>query len=251
MAINMSDEIIKILINYIVIPSTVTAILVFVLKKYLSTAVDHYFQEKITLFKHQLDLTTEAEKFNYQRKIQDFSLYTIKKHEKYVTLYELILEAESKICGIYGFKSVPTYQEYNEKDIRKVMTDENFPEGKIDEIFDIWKNQSKDEAIKAMRKFFRLVNVQKASNSFNAFKNQYLFSKLYLSETIDKKISEIIRTLSAVLAHYETFEQFPFEVRREMKEEIREATKLQESVRHQIVELTELLKKELAVGYYN
>jgi len=247
----MSEEVLKILINYVAIPSIVTTILVFVLKKYLSNKVDHYFQEKITLFKHQLDLSTEAEKFNYQRKIQDFSLYTVKKHERYVSLYELILEAESRICGIYGFKSVPTYQEYNEKDIRKIMTDENFPEGKIDEIFDIWKNQGKDSAIEAMRKFFRLVEVQKASNSFDAFKRQYVLSKLYLSDSIDNKISEIIGTLAAVLAHYESFAQLPFEVRREMKEEIRESAKLQESVRPQIEELTELLKKELAVGYYN
>lgn len=247
----MTEDVIKILINYVAVPSVVTTILVFVLKKYLSNKVDNYFQEKITLFKHQLDLSTEAERFNYQRKIQDFNLYTVKKHEKYVSIYESILEAESRICGIYGFKSVPTYQEYNENDIRKIMTDEKFPEGKINEIFEIWRNQGKDEALKTMRKFFRLIEVQKASNSFNAFKYQYIISKLYLSETIDKKITEIIGTLAAVLAHYETFEQLPFEARREMKEEIKEATKLQESVRPQIEELTELLKKELAVGYYN
>lgn len=123
----MENELIKILINYIAIPSVVTTILVFVLKRYLSNKVDHYFQEKITLFKHQLDLSIEAEKFNYQRKIQDFSLYTVKKHEKYVSLYELLLDAESRICGFYGIKSVPTYQEYNEKDIRELMNNENFP----------------------------------------------------------------------------------------------------------------------------
>lgn len=102
-----------------------------------------------------------------------------------------------------------------------------------------------------MEKFLRLVEIQKASNSFNAFKNQYVFSKLYLSESIDKKISEIVGTLAAVLGHYESFEQFSFEVRQKMTEEIKEANKLQQRVRPQIVELMELLKKELAAGYYN
>lgn len=91
----------NIIINFIAIPSIVTAILSFILKEYLSNKIDSYFQTKLVSFQHQLDLSTEAEKFNYQRKIQDFNLYTNKKHEKYIELYEIVLEVKSNIYNFH------------------------------------------------------------------------------------------------------------------------------------------------------
>jgi hypothetical protein len=247
----MLDDVLKIFLNYIAIPSIITTILTFVLKKYLSDKVDHYFQEKLTLFKHQLDLSTEAERFNYQRKIQDFNLYTVKKHEKYVRLYELLLESEARICGIYGFKTELTYQEHNESDVRRIMTEEKFPEGKIEEIFKIWKNRGKEDAIKEMKIFFRLIEIKRADNSFWALKNHFVISKLYLSDIIDSKFDSLLTSLGSLLANYETVEQIPFEVRRESKELIKEGGEIRKTIRPQIEELTSMLKKELSVGYYS
>lgn len=93
------------LINYIGIPSIVTTI-----------------------------LSLEAERFNYQRKIQDFTTFTVTKHAKYIRLYELLLEAEARICEFYGAKSYLTYEEYDESDIRRIMTEGKFSNGKIEEI---------------------------------------------------------------------------------------------------------------------
>jgi hypothetical protein len=247
----MFNEILNIVLNYIAIPTVVTTIIIFILKKYLGDKVDHYFQEKITLFKHQLDLSTEAERFNYQRKIQDFTLYTVKKHENYVRLYELLLEAESRILGIYGFKTEPTYQEHNEADFRRIMTEEKFPEGKIEEVFSIWKNRGKEDAIKEMKKFFRLIEIQKADNSFWLLKNHFTTSKLYLSDTIENKFNSFLSSLGSLLANYETVEQMPFEVRREERSLIDEGTKIRKTIHPQVEDLTTLLKKELSVGYYS
>jgi hypothetical protein len=222
----MFDELLKIVLNYIAVPAVVTTIIIFILKKYLGDKVDHYFQEKITFFKHQLDLSTEAEKFNYQRKIQDFNLYTVKKHENYIRLYELLLEAESRILGIYGFKTELSYQEHNEADFRRIMKEEKFPEGKIEEIFSIWENRGKEDAIKEMKKFFRLIEIKKADNSFWTLKNHYMLSKLYLSDTIETKFDSFLSSLGSLLANYETVEQMPFEVRKEAKDLIDEGTEI-------------------------
>jgi len=246
----MCSDILEIVLNYVAIPTVVTATIIFILKKYLGDKVDHYFQEKITLFKHQLDLSTEAERFNYQRKIQDFNLYTIKKHENYIRLYELLLEAESKILGIYGFKTDLTYQEHNEADFRRIMTEEKFPEGKIEEVFSIWEKRGKEEAIKEMRKFFRLIELKKADNSFWSLKNHFALSKLYLSDTVEKKLNDFLSSLGNLLANYETIEQMPWEARKTNKDIIDEANKIRKTIHPQIEVLTQLLKKELSVGYY-
>jgi len=247
----MLNDILKIVLEYFAIPTLVTTIIIFALKKYLGDKVDHYFQEKITLFSHQLDLATEAERFNYQRKIQDFNLYNVKKHENYIRLYELLLEAESRILGIYGFKTELAYEEHNEVDFKRIMTEEKFPEGKIEEIFGIWKNRGKEDAIKEMKKFFRLIEIKKADNSFWALKNHFMISKLYLSDTMDVKFDSFLTSIGSLLATYETIEQIPFEIRREEKSLIDNGMEIRKTIRPQAEELTSLLKKELSAGYYS
>lgn len=243
------DNILKLVLGYFAAPSITAAIVLFVLKKYLGDRVDHYFEEKLTMFKHQLDLSTEAERFNYQRRIQEFNLYTVKRHENYLRLYELLLETESKILGIYGFRTELTYQEHNREDIRRVMTDARFPQGKIEEILAIWENREKSEAVKEMKRFFRLIEMKQADNSFIALKNHYIVCKLYLSNLVDTKLDAVITALGDLLSNYETVEQIPSEIRRGNSSLIDEGRKIRKTIHPQIEELTVQIKKELSVGY--
>src|ERR1035438_4153898 len=159
----------------------VVGLIYFIGEKFLSTKIENIFNKKLEEYKHQLNLSTESAKFDFQRKIQDFSLYNRKKHKTYLKLHRILLESEARICGLYGGQSELTYQEHNEKDIRKLMETENFPEGKIEEIFQLWQYKGKESAINEMKKFLRIIEVKKADNSFILLKNHYWNSKLYFS----------------------------------------------------------------------
>jgi hypothetical protein len=55
-----------------------------------------------------------------------------------------------------------TYEEYNEVDIRRIMEKNNFPEGKISDVFHTWKQESRYAAIEKFKSFKRLVEFQQA-----------------------------------------------------------------------------------------
>ena len=232
------------------IPPLMVSLYFFILRKYFGSKIDFGFNKKLEEFKNQLLISTESAKFNFQRKIQDFNLYTVKKHEHYVKLYELILITESRITSIYGFKSIPTYEEYNQKDLREVMVNNNFPDGKINEIFEVWEKKGKEDALDKLKKFMRLVEMQKANNSFWDAKNHYSISKLYLSKAVNKKLHATLGSLGSLLAHYQTLEEMSFEAQQESMDFTKKGNKIRNSIKPQIDELTYELKKELSIGYY-
>ncbi|MCE1166338.1 MAG: hypothetical protein LWX07_13150 [Bacteroidetes bacterium] len=221
------------------------------LKHYLSKKIGSYFDEKLVRYKHELGLITEGEKFNYQRKIQDFSLYTVKKHEKYVRLHELMLWAEGRIISLFGFRTAPTYEEYNKQDIEKVMHDEDFPIGKRDAIFHLWETSGKESAIKELRSFLRVIQFSKANIALIEFKNEILFSKLYLSRELTDKVEECYKLLADILNKYEDMEdnrRYNQGFNSELRRETRKLEKQLADVRDGIIGL---YKKELSVGYYS
>jgi len=228
----------------------VIGVVYFIAKKYLGSKIENIFNKKLEKYKQQLDLSTESARFDFQRKIQDFSLYTVKKHKTYLKLHKLLLEAEAHICGLYGGGTELTYQEHNEKDIRNLMENENFPEGKIEEIFNVWNQRGKDSAIKRMKNFLRIIEVQKADNSYIFLKNYFWNSKLYFSKKVEEKSNEIVNLLGSLMAHYETLERMSFETKRKQKDSIERADEIKSKVRPSIDELILIIKSELAVGYY-
>lgn len=197
-----NSEWLNFITNFIAIPVAVIIFLYKGFRKILYKKIDHYFREKITLFKHQLDLTAEAEKFNYQRKIQDFSLYTTKKHEKYIKIYEFALETKSKIY--------------------------NFHIG----------TESKENKLRSI------------SDSFTNFKNYYDSSKLYLTNSIDKKLNELLNIFTLMVTSYQSSEFFTSDDKRNLENRTIDVNKILGEIEDQLSELTILLKGELSVGYY-
>jgi len=83
------------------IPPAIVALIFFVLRKFLGGKIDFNFNKKLAEFNNQLQISTESARFDFQRKIQDFNLYTVKKHEKYIKLYELVLEVKYTIDNFH------------------------------------------------------------------------------------------------------------------------------------------------------
>ena len=52
----------------------------------IQSRISHKYQKAIESYKHELNTINEQQKFNYQRWITDFGLFTQKKHEAYAEL---------------------------------------------------------------------------------------------------------------------------------------------------------------------
>lgn len=74
----------------------VTGVAIFLIKTY----VKNLFNRNIESYKVELTKSLKDVEFDYQRKFEDFSLYTQKRHQIYAEIYRLIQQASSELSEV-------------------------------------------------------------------------------------------------------------------------------------------------------
>jgi hypothetical protein len=214
-------------------------------KKY----VDQHFNEKLENHKHELQQITEFNKFDMQRKFQDFTLFTTKRHEAYVVLYDLYLTAEGMSRGLMGFRQVPDYIRYNAKELEHSLKARGLSQVKIEQFVESWDNE-KEHKVDELKEYIQSFEIRSAMDAATAVSNKYLISRLYLSD----EVSTICETLTKAIRGYnfdlENFydKNYPIEERRRVRESM---SKNETQIEQSLQELKEQMQKELSVGYYD
>ncbi|MCK9211677.1 MAG: hypothetical protein M0P61_12640 [Ignavibacteriaceae bacterium] len=235
--------------DYILIPlgsTCVPIILFFVFKKYFGGIIDKVFKEEIEIFKQKLKLATEEVRFDYQRKIENYTLYIQRKHKKYCKFYELLLIAESKVNSLFGLGSSPTFKEFNQSDFIELLTRNNFTKGKIDEII-LLLDSSRESAIKEIRKMLRLKELRDSEKSVFKVRDYYWLSKFYLTNEVDELAKESTEKLIKLQVKYEIMDELPYGSTDRM-DFSNEANILKKDLEKLLPQLLELMKKELLLG---
>src|SRR6266446_558217 len=98
------------------------------------------FDRELEEHRHRLRLDAEAVRAEHQRRLHDFSLYSVKKHEVYAELYRLILVADGSAGHLSGGRIVPSYQDYSADDIRAVMEGAGFTGPQREAVLRDWDN---------------------------------------------------------------------------------------------------------------
>ncbi len=182
------------------------------LKKKISVRVNEETQKNLSRFQHALDTKLEDHKsalqrvasetqFDYQRRIQDFNLYTSRKHEIYPEVYKKIFEAESNLLQIYGVKYYPDFNQWSISEIEQNLSEFHVPQGHLTRIIQMW-NTNKQNAIQELIKIYNEIEKNRAYNSFDAAKNTWLLSSLYLSKIANKLCEILFQKLASYMVSY-------------------------------------------------
>lgn len=185
--------------------------------------------------KQKLNVHTENLKFDLQKKIHDYGLYSGKRHEIYPELFKLLLLADGNVHGLYGFRRNLSFSEFNEDDIKVFMQARKISEGKQREILNLW-NLRKDDAIDELEAYLRVLEIQDARKSLIEAKNFLLLSDLFLSELVSQKSDELFGALNKILV----FIEFP------SPGDYRERDKISEEVKGLFADLKMLMRKDLS-----
>ncbi|WP_091019924.1 hypothetical protein [Paenibacillus amylolyticus] len=212
--------------------------------------VDQRFLEKLEHHKHELQGIMEFNKFDLQRKMQDFNLFTTKKHEAYTTLYKLFLEADGYAGSIMGYRQVTDYKKYSYDEVSRLFDEYNI--GDIDKspILDNWDNRHSDDSVIGNLRYVMnrtLVNV--AKDYQRKAQNEFYYSKLYLSEKVDEIYYELSNCLKFNITDIEVYHCGTND-----QHVLSEALKNINSNNQKISALFKTLKltmqEELSIGYY-
>jgi hypothetical protein len=173
----------------------------FIVYLVIRKGIDNFYSRNQERYKHSLELITEGAKYDYQKKLSDFNLYVQKKHQIYSELYRLIIIAEGKTQSINGLKYVPTFQGWNQDDIKKYISKMDIPDGDAAEIIRLWKEDEKS-ALSKLKPYMRLTDITNARISFQEAKNYYWLSIIYLSDNISRECKILIDKIGALQINY-------------------------------------------------
>lgn len=238
------------IIGSIVTSGIVTTLIIFLFQHLTKNSINHYFDKKIKQYEHNLNLKSEQAKFDYQRKIQDFNIYTTNKHKSYIELYEQLLKAYTSVTTLTGLIYTPTFEEYNNNDLLKYLQERKIPEGKINEILNLW-DKDNDRAKEEILKYNHLRDVSLARNNLLEAQNIYWRAQLYFSEDVINKTKIVIDKLWKIQIYEQNIlNPQTRDMYREENSIIKEIGAAREELPNKLDMLIKDMKRELSVGYY-
>lgn len=233
------------------IPTLFIGISTFFIKKYLEKRLSHSFDQKLKDHEQNLSFIAETQKFDFQRRIQDFGLYTQKKHEVYLEMNRLAFKALGSIGGLMGFRTELTYEEYSWDDLLRIMKRDKFPDGKIEDIHTSFLEE-REEGIQKMKSFYRLIEFQESENSYLEFQDFYRLNKIYLSDDVESNTENILLNLNETLSNRKvSFNFHTGKYDRTSSELTVNSHKTQQKAKSLIEEQIRIMRKELSIGYYS
>ena len=123
------------------------------------------------------------------------------------------------------------------------------PSGRVDELINFW-NKNKTEAEKEIYKCITLKEELDAENAFIEMKNVFWKSQLYMTEALSSKIQSHITQLNEL--YYNCKSEYTEYMEPKERAALRKTNmQLKNDLDMQFQDIANLMKTELAVGYYS
>ncbi|MDM8151631.1 hypothetical protein [Priestia megaterium] len=180
----------------------------------------------------------EKHKHILQKKVQDFSLYNVKRHESYAELYKLIKNAEGRLMSLSGVRTSNSFSDFNSEDVQKYLEEFNTPKKKILEIVKLWDENKETLAIKEIGEYEKIRDVRKAKETYGAARNYWLEHELYFEAEMNNRIEDYFTSLNKLLFYID----FPSD----KLEEIKKRDMIKEDTQNKLSNLKDQMTKELS-----
>ena len=233
--------------NSLIIPAItstgVVGLWYLVLQKVISGKVDFHFNMKLQDHRHDLNTISESLRYDYQRKLEDFNLFTTKKHAIYMKLYELLHIAFGKVGNLTGNRRILTLKDHDKSDIEKYMDGIKIPNKIKSQVLGMWET-NQDSAIGKIREYERAFEIQDARFAIMEARNYSITNKLYLSDLVFNKVSEAANEMVSL----HSIHLFPDSTQGSKDSD--QILTFNQEISVFIDEITKSMRDEIAVGYY-
>ncbi|MGG7221302.1 hypothetical protein ACQXR1_13460 [Bacillus sp. ATD] len=219
-----------------------TGIAIFLIKTY----VNNLFNKNIESYKVELTKSLKDVEFDYQRKFEDFSLYTQKRHQVYAELYRIIQQALRELKDAMNILEETALPDSMSKEtLYKVLVKEKFDEEEIDEILAGW-NFDPFKTIDTARIIIDEKRIKKANNATQQAWRFFMENELYISDEIADLTQEILRAINDMYAtEYVSLKYTDGEEAKWNKH-----IENDRFIKGKLKEVKEQMKEELSIGYY-
>lgn len=224
----------------ILVLPTCYLVMKFLSKKY----VDNYFNQRLEKYRSELKMFEKQLEFNYSKKGVAFGIFFNKKHESYITYYDLISKANGQVRSLYGFRKVASIELMKVQDIAETMRNAGCSEAITSDYVDRIEKQGISAVKDDINKMLRSFEFNSAENACYSAKNHLILSRLYFDKALYDLCISLSFELHSLHSNYEISFQIPGSANLE------EQKKHIQNIDQKMEEIIPLMQAELGVGYF-
>jgi len=189
----------------------------------------------------------EKSKFNFTRLAANASLYSTKRHDAYVQMWRSLLEAQGNLGErLQTFIRTPSFEDYNEEDIRDFLTKKNTPKAAIEETCGLWRTQ-KSLALVKVETYWKIYNRHQTESFVTKAQNDSLYLDLYLSDEVSKAVIDIVKNMRSCLSYVNGY-AYDADIYKSHQDK---ALELTDKIHIQMDKLSEKMKGEIRLGHFD
>lgn len=229
-----------------IIGSVILSLVTYLLRTYMRYVTKDYFDKNIENHKQELTKELKGIEFNYQRRIEDFILYTQKRHSVYAELYKYLNKSVGQMLIATSphskFVMVQSYLE----DLESALFKDKFDNVEVDKVRHKWKWQLEKDYNRGTKGFDESALFE-ANKIRLVAKRFFVDNELYLSNNLSILINELLGFLVGMASDEISMVTFK---NTETSKRIDKYKENNTKATNKLSEIKELMRKELSRGDY-
>jgi hypothetical protein len=199
----------------------------------------------IERLRNELQLVIKQTEFNFSRKVVAFDVYFNKKHDSYITFYDLISKAHGMVVSLYGFRKDVPIESMKTDTIIERMQQAGIPASIIEEYKVKLIGDDVGGVLKDITKMIRWCEFNDAEKACYKAKNHLILSRLYFDEELFRISLDMCNNLLYLYNEYEMSLRLPGAGNSDNQKNYIQ------NINSGIDNVIEAMKTELSVGYFN
>lgn len=225
------------------------AVIGFLSRNITKNYINNYFKSKLENHKHELQQITEEIRYDYQRKIHDFSLFSSKRHEVYAHLYKLYTKANNEVkIATSPYREYPNFKKNDSEKVEKYLLEMDINKDVVEKIKNIWGGD-KEIAFKEFKNAIDFKKLITADGSRIEALTYFWSQSIYLSRDIEQSSKEINDCLKEII-HNEEYRIIDENEGVKKSEFYKGQQKLNILIDGHLRKIKEYMREELSIGYY-
>ncbi len=167
-------------------------------RSWVQRAAHQHLDKRLEAYRAQLAAEADSARAEYQRRLQELSLFSVDRHKAYATTFRRLLVAEgawSELIGELGFRS--DFSEADRKEVQDMMEDHGVAKPVIRMALEVWASTGDtsdiDQAVDSAR-------ILRAEGLRRKFRNTQLANDLYFSPEVRLALEAANVALSSLSA---------------------------------------------------
>jgi hypothetical protein len=165
----------------------------------IKSGVGNFFIKNVEKYKDEIAIASEQRQFTFERKLQDFNVISIKKHEMYPGLYKVLKKAHTNLTIFELTARLPDIE--NVGSIEEFLANREVPISFFSKVYEKWKDKDVNNFF-ILQRTLMLYNYEKVNKDISNAYELFYETDIYLPDDISRNIKSLLRNMIYLITAY-------------------------------------------------